>query len=54
MMKLIGAVLGVVGTMIWLFLAEKATEAPDGTTGEIIFDLTWAVTIGFLTIASLQ
>ncbi len=54
MMKLIGAILGVIGTMIWLFLAEKATEAPDGTPGEIIFDLTWAITIGFLTIVSLQ
>ena len=54
MMKLVGAVLGVIGTMIWLFLAEKATEAPDSTPGEIMFDLTWAVIIGFLTITSLQ
>lgn len=54
MIKLIGAVLGVIGTMIWLFLAEKATEAPDGTSGEIMFDLTWAVVIGYLTITSLQ
>lgn len=54
MMKLIGAVLGVIGTIIWLFLAEKATEAPDGTLGEIIFDLTWVVLIGFLTITCLQ
>lgn len=54
MMKLIGAILGLTGTMIWLFLAERATEAQDGTPGEIIFNLTWAVVIGYLTITSLQ
>ena len=53
-MKVIAAVLGVIGTMIWLFLAERASDAPDGTSGEIMFDLTWAVIIGFLTITCLQ
>ena len=54
MMKSIAALVGAIGTIVWLFLAEKATEAPDGTPGEIIFDLTWAVVIGFITITCLQ
>lgn len=54
MMKSIAALVGAIGTIVWLFLAEKATEAPDGTPGEIMFDLTWAVTMGYLTIVSLQ
>lgn len=53
-MKVVAGVLGVIGTMVWLFLAERASDAPDGTTGEVMFDLTWAVIIGFLTITCLQ
>lgn len=53
-MKIVAGVLGVIGTMVWLFLAERASDAPDGTAGEVMFDLSWAIIIGGLTITCLQ
>lgn len=53
MMKSVIVIVGVIGTLVWLFLAERASEAPDGTPAEIIFDLSWAIIIGGLTIACL-
>lgn len=54
MMKSVIAIVGVVGTLVWLFLAERASDAPDGTAGEVMFDLSWAIIIGGLTITCLQ
>lgn len=53
-MKIVAGVLGVIGTLVWLYLAKKASEAFDGTPAEIAFDLTWAILITFLTIMCLR